>query len=59
MNVMIQPVKTAAGNGWQVRLGKQSVTFRSETEAQQFVSTLQARVSAPHILPTEQQRIAS
>lgn len=59
MNVMIQPVKTAAGNGWQVRLGKQSVTFRSETEAQQFVSTLQARVSAPHSLPTEQQRIAS
>lgn len=59
MNVMIQPVKTAAGTGWQVRLGKQSVTFRSETEAQQFVSTLQSRVSAPHILPTEQQRAAS
>ncbi len=23
MNVMIQPLKTAAGQGWQVRLGKQ------------------------------------
>jgi hypothetical protein len=58
MNVMIQPVKTAAGRGWQVCLGKQSVTFRSESEAREFVSTLQARLSAPHILPTAQQRAA-
>lgn len=59
MNVMTQPVKTATGSGWQVRIGKQSVTFRSEAEARQFVSTLQMRVSAPHVLPTEQQRAAS
>jgi len=59
MNVMIQPVKTAAGKGWQVRLGKHCVTFRSESEALQFVSTLQARLSAPHSLPVEQQRAAS
>ncbi|MBU0808046.1 hypothetical protein [Pseudomonas spirodelae] len=59
MNVMIQPVNTAAGRGWQVRLGKQTVTFRSEPEAREFVSTLQARLNAPHVLPAEQQRVAS
>ena len=59
MKVMIQPVKTATGNGWQVRLGKQSVTFRSEPEARQFVSVLQARLSAPHTLPTMKHRAAS
>ncbi|WP_394237961.1 hypothetical protein [Pseudomonas anguilliseptica] len=59
MNVMIQPVKTAAGPGWQVNFGKQSVTFRSESEARQFVSTLQTRLNAPHRLPFEQQRAAS
>jgi hypothetical protein len=58
MSVMIQPVTTAAGRGWQVCLGKQSVTFRSESEASEFISTLQARLSAPHILPTVQQRVA-
>lgn len=59
MNVMIQPVNSSTGQGWQVRLGNQSVTFRSEAEARQFVNTLHARVSAPHALPTEQQRAAS
>ncbi|SEC40580.1 hypothetical protein [Pseudomonas anguilliseptica] len=59
MNIMVQPVKTAAGPGWQVNFGKQSVTFRSEREARQFVSTLQARLNAPHRLPFEQQRAAS
>ena len=59
MNVLIQPVKTAAGSGWKVSFGKQGVTFRSESEARQFVSTLQARLSAPHMLPFEQQRAAS
>mgnify|MGYP006199202229 FL=1 len=58
MDVMIKPVKTAAGRGWQVCLGKQSVTFRSESEARQFVSTLQARLNAPHVLPTLRQRAA-
>ena len=58
MDVMIKPVKTAAGRGWQVCLGKQSVTFRSESEAHQFVSTLQARLNAPHVLPTGRQRAA-
>lgn len=58
MNVMIQPLKTAAGQSWQVRMGKQSVTFRSESEARAFVSTLQARLNAPHVLPSLQQRAA-
>jgi hypothetical protein len=59
MNVMIQTIKTVAGKGWQVRLGKHSVTFRSEAEALQFVSTLQARLSAPHALPMGEHRAAS
>uniref|UniRef100_UPI0030D7E699 hypothetical protein n=1 Tax=Pseudomonas sp. EA_35y_Pfl2_R5 TaxID=3088690 RepID=UPI0030D7E699 len=59
MNVMVQSVKTSTGSGWQVCLGTQSVTFRNESEARQFVSTLQARLSAPHMLPFEQQRAAS
>lgn len=56
MNVMIKPLKTAAGQHWQVRMGKQSVTFRSEGEARAFVSTLQARLNAPHVLPKPPQR---
>jgi hypothetical protein len=58
MIVMIQPVQTATGNSWQVCLGTQNLTFRSEAEARQFASTLQARLSAPHALPAEQQRAA-
>lgn len=58
MNIMIKPLKTAAGSRWQVRLGTHSVTLRSEAEAHQFVSTLQARVNAPHALPVELQRAA-
>ncbi|MGB4075619.1 hypothetical protein [Pseudomonas sp.] len=51
MNVMIQPVNNANGSSWQVRFANHSVTFRSEAEARQFVSTLQARLQAPHVLP--------
>lgn len=49
MNIMTQPVKTATGPGWQVSFGKQSVTFRSESEARQFVSTLQAQIGRAHV----------
>ena len=59
MNVMIKPVTTATGPGWQVCFGKQGVTFRSEIEARQFVSTLQTRLRAPHSLPSIEQRQAS
>lgn len=58
MNIVIQSVKTAAGSGWQVCLGKHCVTFRSESEAREFVSILQARLSAPHALPSVQHRAA-
>jgi len=51
MNIMIQPVNNTGGRGWQVRFDNHSVTFRSEAEARQFVSTLQARLQAPHVLP--------
>ena len=54
MNIMIQPVKNTEGHSWQVRFANHSVTFRSEAEARQFVSTLQARLQAPHALPTQQ-----
>ncbi|PTS85811.1 hypothetical protein DBR00_08640 [Pseudomonas sp. HMWF032] len=57
MNVMIKPINNpATGRSWQVCMGKQSVTFRSEGEAQQFVSILQARLNAPHSLPATQLR---
>ncbi len=56
MNIMIQPVNNTEGRGWQVRFAKHSVTFRSEAEARQFVSTLQARLQAPHVLPELQTR---
>jgi hypothetical protein len=59
MNAIIKPVTTASARGWQVRLGKLSVTFRSEQEARQFASTLEARLQAPHSLPFEAERIAS
>lgn len=51
MNIMIQPVNNTEGRSWQVRFANHSVTFRSEAEARQFVSTLQARLQAPHVLP--------
>ncbi|HUE94549.1 hypothetical protein [Pseudomonas sp.] len=58
MNLVIQPVNQPQGC-WQVHFDQHRVTFRSEAEARQFVSTLQARLQAPHSLPREQQRIAS
>jgi putative alpha-1,2-mannosidase len=51
MKIAIQSLKTAAGQDWQVILDRNSVTFHSESEARQFVSTLQRRIKAPHVLP--------
>lgn len=53
MNILIQPVHNTEGQRWQVRFANHSVTFRSEAEARQFVSTLQARLQAPHVLPDQ------
>jgi putative alpha-1,2-mannosidase len=58
MKIAIQPVNTSTGQNWQVSLDRQRVLFHTETEAREFVSTLQRRITAPHTLPT-QQRIAS
>lgn len=59
MNVMIKSVNSAAGRDWLVVLGKQRITFHSETEARQFVRTLKARLNAPHVLPPLQRAEAS
>lgn len=58
MDIQIRGSQSPLGTCWQVCLGKHQVNFRSEEEARQFVATLQARVRAPHPLPTKQ-RLAS
>jgi hypothetical protein len=59
MNILIRPLTMARGNCWQVRMDQHVVSFRSETEARQFVATLEARLRAPHFLPRTEQRAAS
>jgi hypothetical protein len=59
MNISIHPLNQAEGPCWQVRLAKHSVTFRSESQARQFVATLEARLQAPHSWPDQGPRIAS
>jgi hypothetical protein len=51
MKIAIQSLKTASGQDWQVILDRNSVTFHSKSEAREFVSTLQRRIKAPHVLP--------
>lgn len=58
MDIRIRALKGPLGTHWQVSLGKHQVSFRSESEARQFVATLEARVRAPHALPGSQ-RMAS
>ncbi|MFI8480728.1 hypothetical protein ACIGCM_09170 [Pseudomonas sp. NPDC078700] len=58
MNIRISPLSKAQGSRWQVSFAGQQVSFASEAEARSFVSTLQARLQAPHHLPTEAQRLA-
>ena len=53
MNISIQPLKKAEGMCWQVRFVGNSVTFRSEAEARQFVATLEARLQSPHHWPKQ------
>lgn len=45
--------KASQGSGWIVRLDRRQISFRSEEEARAFVSTLQARLQAPHRLPAQ------
>lgn len=58
MKILIQPRSRKDGGSWQVQLDQHCVSFRSETEAKQFVATLRARLQAPHELPWRQQRQA-
>jgi len=44
-------IKELAKSQWQVRLDQHAVTFRSETEARNFMRTLEARIQAPHPIP--------
>lgn len=55
MKVLVTEVALPKGMRWQVRMDQHVVSFRSEAEAQAFVATLQARLSAPHRLPASQQ----
>ncbi|NWA00616.1 hypothetical protein [Pseudomonas gingeri] len=57
MKILVKELAKSHGSQWQVRLDQHAVTFRSEIEARAFVSTLQARLHAPHSFP-EQQRQA-
>ena len=59
MKLLIQPLQKAGAQHWQVSFDNHCVTFRSESEARQFVATLEARLQAPHPLPGPAQRIAS
>jgi hypothetical protein len=55
MKVLVTELALPKGVRWQVRMDQHVVSFRSEAEAQAFVTTLQARLNAPHRLPTPQQ----
>ncbi|WP_166571882.1 hypothetical protein [Pseudomonas sp. R5(2019)] len=56
MNIVITEFAKPRGSHWQVRLDQHVVSFRSEAEALAFVSTLRARLQAPHTFPTYSQR---
>lgn len=49
MNILVSA--SNQGSQWQVRLDQHVVKFRNEAEARAFVSTLQARLIAPHPIP--------
>lgn len=51
MDIQIQPLASLNGNSWEVRMDRNKVTFRSESEARAFVELLESRLSAPHFLP--------
>ncbi|WP_077525461.1 hypothetical protein [Metapseudomonas resinovorans] len=59
MKILVRPTATQQGSGWQVCLDQHAVSFRSEAEARRFVSVLEERLKAPHVLPDWSRRIAS
>ncbi|WP_375741230.1 hypothetical protein [Pseudomonas boanensis] len=58
MKILVRPTPTPQGTVWQVCLDQHAVSFRNEAEARQFVSVLEARLKAPHVLPSWPQRAA-
>ncbi len=56
MQIIVRQSNDAQHNFWQVHLDQLAVSFRNETEAQHFATTLQTRLQAPHLLP---ERLAS
>ncbi|WP_271409341.1 hypothetical protein [Pseudomonas sp. Q1-7] len=59
MKILVRPTTTPQGSNWQVCLDQHAVSFRSEAEARRFVSVLEERLKAPHMLPETSRRIAS
>lgn len=60
MKIVIEQRQQGGECRWQVQLDQHCVSFRNETEARQFVTTLEARLRAPHPLPWRlEQRQAS
>ena len=51
MDIQVRPLTSFEGSTWEVRMDRNKVTFRSESEARAFVQLLEARLSAPHHLP--------
>lgn len=58
MKILVRTLSTPQGPLWQVRMDQHAVSFRSEAQAREFVSTLEARLKAPHHLPHVEQRAA-
>ncbi|MDF3936155.1 hypothetical protein [Pseudomonas citronellolis] len=58
MHILVRPSASAKGKRWQVCIDQFAVDFRNEQEARLFVSTLEARLRAPHTLPHERQPLA-
>lgn len=54
MDIRISQLSKRQDSRWQVTFDGHKVTFNNETEARNFVSTLQARLQAPHELPNDE-----
>jgi hypothetical protein len=53
MDIQVRPLTSFEGSSWEVRMDRNKVTFRNESEARAFVQKLESRLSAPHQLPDD------
>lgn len=58
MDIQVRPLTSFEGSHWEVRMGRNKVSFRNESEARGFAEKLQTRLAAPHELPELQKRRA-